>query len=115
MYRQQNLGDYQHSPTQEQYLAELITAAQSQSVTVVLVIPPVWRIDELYPGLYEGYLSRMETIAQRYGIGLLDLHTAMHNDRIFWADPSHLNVIGARALAPMLIPLLEGARVSVKP
>jgi len=114
MYRQ-DLTDYQHSPTQEHYLSELITAADAQGVTVALMIPPVWRIDDLYPGLYEGYLARMETVAQRHGLRLLDLHTAMRSDRTLWADPSHLNVVGARALAPMLIPLAEGVRVSAKP
>lgn len=101
MYRQ-DLRDYQHSTTQEHYLTELITAAQTQGVTVALMIPPVWGIDELYPGLYDAYLARMETIAKRHGVGLLDLHTAIRNDRTSWADPSHLNVVGARALAPML-------------
>jgi hypothetical protein len=113
MYRQ-DLRDYQHSTTQEQYLNELITAAQRQGVTVALMIPPVWGIDELYPGLYDAYLARMEMIATLHGIRLLDLHTAMRNDRTSWADPSHLNVVGARALAPMLSPFVAG-RMSGNP
>lgn len=106
-YRQ-DLRDYRYSSSQEQYLIELITAARAQNVTVALLIPPVWRIDELYPARYLDYLTRMQTLARDHNVGLLDLHTAMRDQPNLWADPSHLNVVGAQALAPMLLPLLTG-------
>jgi hypothetical protein len=106
-----DLSDYRHSSIQEKYLVELISAAQAKGVSVALMIPPVWGIDELFPGLYDRYLARMSMIAERHGVVLLDLHTAIRNEPTSWADPSHLNVVGARALAPMLLPLVTGGGI----
>jgi hypothetical protein len=114
MYRD-DLRDYRHSSTQERYLTELINTAKAQGVTVALMIPPVWGIDELYPDLYKEYLAHMVTIAQGQDVRLLDLHTAMRNQPTLWADPSHLNVTGARAFAPMLLSLVTGGGVPSNP
>ncbi len=93
---------------QQQFLQDLITTCNNRHTKLLLVNMPLTKRNlQLMPdGLYEKYLSSLETIARENSVPLLDLSKANYSDQCFY-DTVHLNEVGAKSFLGSLAKVIR--------
>lgn len=102
-------------------LASLVTYLQSRDVDLVYVNLPLSGdyLDDYRLPLDQQFQQFLQTQSQRLGFTVIDLLLQWKSQNTFFADPSHVNQIGAAALGqqlarnPLLLEKLSGSEPAV--
>ena len=108
-YRDLLTRNYAISPQLVRDERESVRMAQAAGIRVLYLKPPFHSlIRDASPEATRSFERAVQSLAADLDAPILDLSTAMPDDRSYWVDPLHLNRAGAARLAPHLAGALAG-------